>query len=117
MLFRSWDQSARMSENRVKILNKTMPMGFRAGNEGHYWSNSEKQKQALLILVVVIIIFMICSIIYESLVKPLVIILMIPLGLIGLFVSFPLLGVNFDQGGFAAIVMLCGIVVNAGIYI
>lgn len=113
----SWDQSARMTENRVKILNKTMPMGFRAGSEGYYWSNAEKQKQALLILVVVIIIFMICSIIYESLVKPLVIILMIPLGLVGLFVSFPLLGVNFDQGGFAAIVMLCGIVVNAGIYI
>lgn len=113
----SWDQSARMTENRVKILNKTMPMGFRAGSDGYYWSSSEKQKQAILILVVVIIIFMICSIIYESLVKPLVIILMIPLGLIGLFVSFPMLGVNFDQGGFAAIVMLCGIVVNAGIYI
>lgn len=113
----SWDQSTRMSEDRVKTLNKTMPMGFRAGSGGYYWSDSEKQKQALLILVVVIIIFMICSIIYESLVKPLVIILMIPLGLAGLFISFPLIGVNFDQGGFAAIVMLCGIVVNAGIYI
>ena len=42
---------------------------------------------------------------------------MIPIGFIGLFLSFSIFGVSFNQGGFAAMVMLAGLVVNAGIYI
>lgn len=61
---------------------------------------------------------MICAILFESLRKPLSIIIMIPLGFIGLFLSFPICRVSsFNQGGFAAMIMLCGIVVNASIYL
>ena len=42
---------------------------------------------------------------------------MIPISFIGEFLIFGLFKFQFDQGGFAAFVMLCGIVVNAGIYI
>jgi multidrug efflux pump subunit AcrB len=42
---------------------------------------------------------------------------MIPNSFIGLFLVFGLTDFAFDQGGFAAFVMLSGIVVNAGIYI
>ena len=35
----------------------------------------------------------------------------------GLFLAYPIFGVTFDQGGFAAMIMLCGITVNAGIYL
>ncbi len=114
----SYDLNSRMLQKRIDYLNKTLPMGFSAGHSSQrYWSDSDKRRQAGLILLVVAIIYMICAVMYESLLKPLVIISMIPIGLIGLFISFPLLNVNFDQGGYAAIVMLCGIVVNAGIYI
>jgi multidrug efflux pump subunit AcrB len=33
------------------------------------------------------------------------------------FLTFYLFGLNFDQGGFASFVLLCGITVNASIYI
>ena len=42
---------------------------------------------------------------------------MIPVSYIGVFLTFYLFGLNFDQGGFASFVLLCGITVNASIYI
>ena len=42
---------------------------------------------------------------------------MIPLSFVGLFLIFGLTNFTFDKGGFAAFVMLCGITVNAGIYL
>jgi len=95
-----------------------LPIGYTAKvSGGGWWGFGEKAQQAWLIFLVIIVIYGICAIIFESLKLPFVIILMIPVGLIGLFLTFSLGGFTFDQGGFAAIVMLCGIVVNAGIYI
>ena len=45
------------------------------------------------------------------------IVLLIPISFIGLFIAYPIFGVSFGQGGFAAMIMLCGITVNAGIYL
>lgn len=42
---------------------------------------------------------------------------MIPVSFVGVFLMFGLSDFTFDQGGFAAFVMLCGVVVNAGIYL
>ena len=42
---------------------------------------------------------------------------MIPISYIGVFLTFYLFNLNFDQGGFASFVLLCGITVNASIYI
>lgn len=99
-------------------FNRKMPLGFHVGaDNGYWWDSYEKRQQALLLFIVAIIIYMICATMFESLRKPLSIIVMIPLGLIGLFLTFPIFGVTFDQGGYAAMVMLCGIVVNASIYL
>lgn len=46
-----------------------------------------------------------------------VIVLLIPVSFIGMFLAYPIFGVSFGQGGFAAMIMLCGITVNAGIYL
>jgi multidrug efflux pump subunit AcrB len=71
----------------------------------------------LLILLVIAIIYVICSMIFESLRMPFAVILMIPISFIGVFLTFGFTDFTFDQGGFAALVMLSGIVVNAGIYL
>ena len=54
---------------------------------------------------------------FESFRYPLPVIFMIPISFIGLFLVFGLTDFAFDQGGFAAFVMLSGIVVDAGIYL
>ena len=63
------------------------------------------------------IIFFTTGILFNSLKQPLAIIFVIPISYIGVFLTFYLFGLNFDQGGFASFVLLCGITVNASIYI
>lgn len=77
----------------------------------------DDNSQYLLLLVVISIIFFISAILFNSLSQPLAIIFVIPVSYIGVFLTFYLFGLNFDQGGFASFVLLCGITVNASIYI
>lgn len=97
-------------------LNAKFPVGFRC-LEDHYWGRNDESTQYWLILLVVTIIFFLCAILFESLRLPLVIIVNIPISLIGTFLVFYFTGVDFGSGGFASLVLLCGLVVNSGIYI
>ncbi len=109
--------SKRIRERHEKELSEILPLGYSVRKyEWDGWDKKEK-KQYFLILLVVLIIYFICSILLESLVQPLAIIFMIPVSFIGVFLTFYLFDFNFDQGGFASFILLCGIVVNAGLYI
>jgi multidrug efflux pump subunit AcrB len=113
----SYDLRTKMERDLVKRFNERMPMGFRVGGGSYYgWWTPEKQR-TVLIFVVVLVIFMICATMFESFKVPLMIVLLIPVSFMGLFLAYPIFGVNFGQGGFAAMIMLCGITVNAGIYL
>ena len=93
-------------------------MGYMAEDEQRSWSWGKKDnKQYALLLIVIAIIFFTTSILFNSLKQPLAIIFVIPISYIGVFLTFYLFGLNFDQGGFASFVLLCGITVNASIYI
>jgi multidrug efflux pump subunit AcrB len=81
------------------------------------WWRPEEAGQYYLILLVLLIIYLICSVLLESLLQPLVIMALIPASFIGVFLTFYLFGFNFDQGGFASFILLCGITVNSGLYI
>jgi multidrug efflux pump subunit AcrB len=101
----------------VERLNKEiLPVGYYAEKTQYSW-NDNKGKNVLLILLVITIIYFVCSILFESLLLPLAIIGLIPVSFIGCFLIFAITGSPFDQGGFAALIMLAGLVVNAGIYI
>ncbi len=113
-----YELADRLTQKTVKMLEtEVLPMGYKAVKVNSSWSRSEQKTQFKLLLMIVVLIFGICAVLFESLTKPLVIIMMIPVGFIGLFLSFSMFGVSFNQGGFAAMVMLAGLVVNAGIYI
>ena len=86
------------------------------GGAGAHWYQDEGTQYWLILLIVVIIYFL-CAILFESLRQPLVIITLIPVSFIGTFLTFYFSGVEFGTGGFASLVLLSGIVVNAGIYI
>lgn len=113
----SWDLRSRMANKLIKRLNETLPMGFHAGGDSDYVYWSQQKQRTVLIFVVILVIFMICAILFESFRSPLVIVILIPVSFIGMFLAYPLIHVGFDQGGFAAMIMLCGITVNAGIYL
>lgn len=103
----------------IETYQNKLPLGYSISSEQgdiFSWIKSNKTQYWLLALVVLLIVF-ITSILFNSLRQSMVIIATIPISYIGLFLSFVLLNINFDQGGFAALILLCGITVNASIYI
>lgn len=99
-------------------FNKLLPLGYKAEAESDNWSwGGGANKQYRLLLIVIAIIFFITSILFNSLKQPLAIIFVIPISYIGVFLTFYWFKLNFDQGGFASFILLCGITVNASIYI
>lgn len=108
----------KMLERDLEEFNAQLPMGYTAESQSASWGWGKKDnKQYLFLLVVVAIIFFTTGILFNSLKQPLAIIFVIPVSYIGVFLTFYWFRLNFDQGGFASFVLLCGITVNASIYI
>ena len=112
------EMGKRILEQDLKEFNRGLPMGYTAESEDMYYSWYGKDyRQYLLLGVVIAIIFFITAILFNSLRQPLAIVFIIPVSYIGVFLTFYWFRLNFDQGGFASFVLLCGITVNASIYI
>ena len=102
----------------LEEFNQELPMGYSAESQNNRWRwGKENNEQYTLLLLVLVIIFFTTSILFNSLKQPLAILFVIPISYIGVFLTFYWFQLNFDQGGFAAFVLLCGITVNASIYI
>ena len=114
----SSEQGRKLLKKDLEEFNAGLPMGYVAQDEMRGWSwGKDDNKQYALLLLVIAIIFFTTSILFNSMKQPLAIIFVIPISYIGVFLTFYLFGLNFDQGGFASFVLLCGITVNASIYI
>ena len=98
-------------------MKKVMPIGYEAKRDSYSWNYDQQKRQYSLLGLLIIGIFMICSVLFENLKQPIYIIVIIPISFIGLFLIFSLFDFYFDQGGYAAFVMLGGLAVNAGIFI
>lgn len=114
----SYELSKKVIGNAINHMNdEVLPIGYKAYDPYSGWWEQNKEKYTWLIFLIIAVIFIMLSITFESLRLPFAVIFMIPISFIGLFLTFGLSDLSFDQGGFAAFVMLCGIVVNAGIYL
>lgn len=114
----SYEMSRQYILSAVAYMNdEVLPLGFHAGDSDAGWFDEHKERYAWLILLIVLVIYVMLSMAFESLRYPFAVILMIPVSFIGLFLVFGVTDFAFDQGGFAAFVMLCGVTVNAGIYL
>lgn len=107
-----------------KFLNETLqtfrsrlPIGYTVKPIDRFWFGSDTRTPYELIGVVMLLIYVVCVVIFESLWQPMALIGLIPLSYIGVFLAFYCTGSNFDQGGYAAFVLLAGNVVCAGIFI
>ena len=115
----SYELASKFSGTAAAHFNdEVLPVGYRAELPDYgFWGGESRMRYALLILLVIAVIYVMCAMTFESLRLPLAVIMMIPVSFIGVFLVFGLSDFTFDQGGFAAFVMLSGIVVNAGIYL
>lgn len=114
--------SAKIKERVIKEYNRKMPIGFRVkeGREGwNPWWNTQSgfDTRVLYILLVFGIIYFICAILLESLRQAMIVMLIAPLSFIGCFLGFYFFGLKFNEGGLAAFILMCGLAVNAVLYI
>jgi len=99
------------------IKSVKVPPGYEVKRPDYFFMIGEKEKMPLILIAItsVCLVFMITSSLYESLRKPFVIILSVPMSLIGLFLVFYIFDVNFGRGGYAGLILLIGLSVNNGI--
>ena len=111
-------QGNKILESELEAYNESLPMGYSAKSDiGYYrWDDNDSGHYLILGLILFVIFFM-TSILFNSLKQPLAIIFIIPVSYIGVFLTFYVFGLNFDQGGFASFILLCAVTVNAGIYL
>jgi multidrug efflux pump subunit AcrB len=116
----AYAQATKVMERHIELFNEKTPLGYKAAQESSYywWGNTDKKSNhyRLLFLVAAIIFFM-CSFLFNSVKQPLIVIFIIPVSFIGLFLTFYWFKLNFDQGGFAAFILLAALSVNANIYL
>ena len=110
---------SRFLDEQLEMLETKLPLGYTFERSERQWffSQDKNSNYAFLLLLVLSIIYLICSILFESLKQPFIILSVIPISFIGVFLTFYLFDFNFDQGGLARFVLLSGITVNASIFI
>jgi multidrug efflux pump subunit AcrB len=112
------EQGAKVLERNIEEFKEALPFGYTIENEQYQWSwGRDNSKQYWLLLLIFVIVYFMCSILFNSLKQPLSVIFVIPVAFIGIFLTFYLFQLNFDQGGFASFVLICGLSVNANIYV
>ena len=112
------NQGTKIQERVLKEFNASLPMGYTAKSDSNYWSwNTKDNKQYLLLLLIIAIIFFYDQYSVQFAETTVGCYLRHPISYIGVFLTFYWFKLNFDQGGFASFVLLCGITVNASIYI
>lgn len=104
-------------EEVLQEYESQKPLGYEAEKRTFSWNLDNAKKQYGLLGILVIAIFFICSILFESFRYPFYILILIPIAFVGLFLTFGVFEFYFDQGGYAAFILLGGLTVNAGIYI
>jgi len=106
-----------MGKKIVAAVSPLLPFGYRVEDTVFRGWGDGKTNYLWFIPLVLLIIYMICAVLLESFRKPLAITAMVPFSFIGVLWIFQTLGLRFDEGGYAALLMLGGLVTNAALYI
>lgn len=112
----SYTYASRYIKQVTEKYNRIFPIGFRCIDRT-WGAHEDDGTQYWLASLVAVIIFWIIAVLFENIMQALAITLLIPVSFTGLFLTYYFTGVPFGTGGFAAMVLLEGLTVNAGIYI
>jgi multidrug efflux pump subunit AcrB len=107
----------RVCKQQVEYMNSQLPLGFRAEQPVWAFWDWKDRNNYLLILLMVFIIYTVTSVLLESLVQPVAVIALVPISFIGVFITYSMFDLSFDQGTYAAFLLLGGLVVNSAIYV
>lgn len=92
--------------------------GYRIIIPDEFSISAEKRTERILSIGLIIgLIFVICTVLFESFIYPLIVIAIIPLAYLGMFATFTILEIPFDQGAFASLMLLAGLAVNHTLFL
>lgn len=106
-----------VSERVIKQVSAGLPLGYSVKETKHNFWDGSQEKLTWAILLTIGIVFVICAILLNDIFQPLAVIAMIPISFIGVFLTAYFFEYRFDEGGYAAFIILCGVVVSASLYI
>ena len=102
----------------LKEIAAQLPPGYMISDEKYqWWWRESSDKLTYIVLGSLVLIFFISSILFNSMRQALIPLLLVPPAFIGIFLATHFLEFRFDQGGFAALLLVAGLCVNAGIFI
>lgn len=107
-------QSSEFQENLIA----TYPLdpGYSFDKEKvNYMTEEDKSEIYLALLLAIVLVFFSTAILYESILEPFVIILTVPLGMTGVFLTFFLLDESFNRDAYMGMILLAGITVSNSI--
>ena len=105
-----------VSERIIDQLKKELPVGYTVKEENsNFWRGAEKSL-AWAVFFTIAIVFLICAVLLDSILQALTVVVIIPISFIGVFVTSWFFAYRFDEGGYAAFIILSGVVVNAALY-
>lgn len=113
--------SHRFGEKHLKEtlakFKPSLPPGYETEYKEWKWNWEKEKRQYGLLVILMVAVYIICAVLFENLIQPLLIVFCVPLSFIGLFLTFSWFDLSFDQGGYAAFVLLGGLVVNSAIFL
>lgn len=98
------------------VDHTTLPYGYSLSKPMIYEIGKKEQWElGGIVLLAVLLVWMISAALFESWTYPLLVLIALPLALIGMGTAFFLFDAPFNQGGYAALLLLMGIAVNNSI--
>lgn len=104
-------------DEQLAHLKQVLPAGYSAKQQSYRWDQEQAKRQYSLLAVLLVVMFVVCAILFESFRLPLLVLTVVPVSFVGLFLTFSQFDFYFDQGGYAAFVLLGGLTVNASIFV
>lgn len=102
----------------LKAIAAQLPPGYHISDEGYNrWWKESTSSLSLIVAGSLVLIFLISAILFNSLRQAFIPLMVIPPAFIGIFLAVHFVDFRFDQGGFAAMLLVAGLSVNAGIFI
>lgn len=99
------------------IAGTAVPAGYtvQAGENNWFVTREDREQIWMVLAVALLLVYMVTSALFESLVRPLAVILTVPMALIGVYLIFFYTGASFTREAYIGVIMMLGIVVNNAI--
>lgn len=108
----------KVKDKELAEIRAQLPPGYHISDDdsGWWWRDSQ-DKMTYIVFASLMVIFLISAILFNSLRQAFIPLILVPISFIGIFLVVYFFDFQFDQGGFAAFLLVAGLSVNAAIFI